>query len=65
MIFVTGFSTGEALPDSVPLMVVVMISHGGGGALVPPRSIGASRTINSLISEVTTRVLEVKIMTAS
>jgi len=65
MISEAGINIGEALLDSVPIMVVVMLSQGGGGALVPPKSTGASWTINSLIFAVTTRVLEVEIVTAS
>ena len=42
-----------------------MLFLGGGGAFVSPRSIGASWTISSLISEVTTRVSEVEIVVAS
>jgi len=42
MISVTGIGTGGALPDPVPTMVVVVLSQGGAGALVPPRSTSAA-----------------------
>jgi len=42
MISVTGIGTREALPDPVPTMMVVVLSQGVDGALVPPRSTGAS-----------------------
>ena len=62
---ITGASTGRALPDPVYIIVVMVLSEGGGDALVPPRSTGASWTIYCLISEVTTRASEIGFVVAS
>ena len=55
MISVTGVGIDKALPDLVSITVVMVLSEGGGGAFVSPRSTCASWTISFLISEVTTK----------
>ena len=65
MMSINGVGDGGALPDPVSIIVVMVLSEGGGDALVPPRSTGASWTIYCLISEVTKRASKIGFVVAS